>query len=315
MPVRVGVIGVGRWGQNHVRIYRELGCSLAGVSDTNPAVEEIAGELGIRYFPDYRELLPNVDAVSVVVPTNAHYRVVKDCLEAGKHVLVEKPLTLDSSEALDLIKTARRKRLVLMVGYLFRYNAAVTELKRQLRTAGDISYITARYIHSNKPPRKDCGVIFNFATHLIDILNFLLDEKPKSVFCRKINCLSKEREDCAFVLLEYRNFSACLEVTWLHPLKKRDMWIIGSKEKIYADFLEQMITRYPIVVTQDKVESGKEVNVDIRKNEPLKEEIKSFVGAVESGRMVDAEDEYMITRICEKCIESSESGRKAEVGP
>jgi len=313
MPLKIGVIGAGKWGQNHVRIYKELGCELVGIADPDPATVAMARENGTKHFTDYMELLPLVDAVSVVVPTNLHFKVVSDALSAGKHVMVEKPIATTYAEARKLIELAKRKNVVLMVGYLFRFNAAVLELKRQLASAGKIQYITARYMHSSKPPRKDCGVILNFTSHLFDIINFVTEKKPKSVFCKKVNYLSPEREDCALIILDYGDFIANIEVSWLHPLKKRDMWVIGAKEKIYADFLEQMVTRYPLIVEQDRVVSQKEINVEVRKNEPLKEELKCFLkmaGGRDGNRV---EEEELVMKMCEKSMESAVSGREIKL--
>ncbi len=314
MSLKVGVIGAGRWGKNHVRVYSELDCELVGIADINPESKKIADEFSVRFFRNYKDMLGEVDAVSVVVPTDLHYKVVMDCLDAGKHVIVEKPMTPKASLSMELIKKAKEKKLVLMVGYLFRFNAAVLELKKQLPGAGDIHYITTRFIHSNKPPRKDSGVILNFATHLVDILNFLTGREPDTVTCRKVNYLSKDREDCALMNLDYGDFPASLEVSWFHPHKKRDMWVIGSKEKIYVDFLEQVMVKYPIRVGKDSVVSEREVHVEIRKNEPLKDELKYFCGCASAGRQDGAEAEYMITKVCEACLKSAESGRPVRVG-
>jgi predicted dehydrogenase len=312
--VKMGLIGCGKWGENHARVLSEIGCDFVGIADRNPAVKKFADSLGVKFEPDYKKLLQFVDAVSVVVPTDKHYEVVKECLLAGKHVFVEKPITPDSKSAMELIELAKKKKLILAVGYLFRYNSALLELKKQLKNAGDIHYITARYVHSNKPPRTDSGVILNFATHLIDIMGFLFgDLRPRKVFCKKVNYLSGEREDAAFITLDYGSFIANLEVTWFHPLKKRDMWIIGSKEKIYADLLEQMLVRYPIRLEGGNVVSEKEINVEIRKNEPLKEELSNFCRNVERGKVDGAEREYDITKICEKCLESAKSGKEIEL--
>lgn len=313
MAVKIGVIGCGKWGRNHVRIYSELDCKLVALSDPNPEVKELAKKFKARFFLDYREMLPLVDAVSVVVPTDMHYDVVKACLEAGKHVLVEKPVTLNSKRAKELLDFAKEKGLILTAGYLFRFNASVLELKKRLKDVGTIQYITARYMHSSKPPRKDCGVIFNFAAHLIDILTFLLGRKPQRVYCRKGNFLSKEREDMAIIILNYGDFITELEVSWLHPLKKRDMWIIGSKQKVYADFLEQMMTIYPLEVSYDGTRADKQLNVEIRKNEPLKAELKQFCKDVENGKVMNAHGEPTITRICELCLESAEKEKEMDV--
>jgi len=310
MNLKIGVIGAGKWGQNHIRIFSELG-RLTGIADVNPETKALADEQGVIFETDYKKLLPLVDAVSVVVPTNLHYEVVRNCLLAGKHVFVEKPMTLKSDGVRELMKIAKDKNLILMGGYLFRFNAAVLELKRQIKNIGEIQYITARYTHSNKPPRRDSGVIFNFAIHLIDILDFLLERKPKSIFCKKLNYLSQEREDCAFIILDYGDFVANLEISWFHPLKKRDMWIIGSEEKIYADFFEQMIARYPIKIDMEKTVAGKKIEVEVHKNEPLKAEIENFCMKIEknmNGITVDVSEERRLIELCEKCLESADTG-------
>lgn len=324
MAVNVGVIGCGKWGKNHVRIYSEIDCNLVGLADINPKAKNFANEYGISFETDYRKLLPSVDAVSIVVPTNLHYEVVKECLLAGKHVLVEKPITLDSKQAIELGKLAKKKGLILNVGYIFRFNAAVLQLKDEIKNLGDIQHITARYVHSNKPPRRDCGVIFNFAIHLIDILNFTLQIKPNKVFCKKLNYLSKEREDSAFLILDYGDFMANLEVSWFHPLKKRDMWIIGSEEKIYTDFFEQMMVKYPIKIGYDKIVSETPINVEIHKNEPLKDELRHFCNSVENNKFSHrtnsksktlnvGEEAYITTKICEAALESAELGKEIKL--
>ncbi|MBS3097308.1 Gfo/Idh/MocA family oxidoreductase [Candidatus Woesearchaeota archaeon] len=312
--VKIGVVGAGKWGINHLRIFSELDCELVGLADSDNEKREIANKYKIKFFTNYKELLPLVDAVSVVVPTNLHFGVVKECLLAGKHVLVEKPITLNSNEAKKLIELAKKKNLILAVGYLFRFNAAVLALKGELKKIGDIQYITARYIHSNKPPRKDCGVVFNFAIHLIDILNFILDEKPKRVFCKKLNYLSEEREDCAFIILDYGKFIANMEVSWFHPLKKRDMWIIGSKEKVYIDLFEQIIKKYPIEVSYDKVSLLKEYEVKVNKNEPLEEELKKFCDCIKNNMITNVgEEELITTKICELCLKSAKENKELEL--
>lgn len=316
--VKMGVIGAGRWGINHLRAYSEIssegGCTLVGLADINPEKEKLAKEYKIKFFYDYKKLLPLVDAVSVVAPTDLHYKIVKACLLAGKHVLVEKPITLKAEETKELVKIAKEKDLILSVGYLFRFNSAVRALKNEIKKIGDIQYITARYIHSTKPPRKDCGVIFNFAVHLIDILNFILEKKPKKVFCKKLNYLSKKREDCAFIILDYGNFIAELEVSWFHPLKKRDLWIIGSKKKIYTDLFEQIVKEYPISIDYEKVIHKKEISLEIHKNEPLKEELKHFCFCVKNRKRLNIGAEvYLTTKICELCLKSAKTGKEMPI--
>jgi len=309
--IKVGVIGTGKWGINHLRVFSELDCKLVGLADIDKTKKEIADNYHIKFFTNYKDLLPLVDAVSVVVPTDLHYKVVKDCLNAKKHVLVEKPITNDSKTAEELVQLAKEKGVTLAVGYLFRFNSAVNVVKEEIKKIGDLQYITARYIHSNKPPRKDCGVVFNFGIHLIDILNYVLDRKPTKIFCEKINYLSDEREDCAIINLVYDNFMANLEMSWFHPLKKRDMWIIGSRFKLYVDLLEQTITKYPIEISVDKTKSGKPIEMPLEKNEPLKDELKAFCNCIENKSYnFKGNEEIMTTKICEKALESAKQKKE-----
>lgn len=309
--VKIGVIGAGKWGKNHLRIFSELGCELVGVADINPKVKELAKQYNIEFFQDYNELLGVVEAVTVVAPTDLHYKIVKDCLLKGKHVLVEKPITLNPDQAKELIDIAEKNNLILSVGYLFRFNNAVKALKEQIKDIGDINYITAAYTHSTKPARKDCGVVFNFGVHLIDILSFILEKKPKRIFCKKHNYLSKDIEDVAVIVLDYGDFIAELEVSWFHPLKRREIWVIGSKEKIYADLFEQIVIKYPIEVSYDKVMHEKEINLEVRKNEPLKDELKHFIEILDKKDVnTSTSEEYETTKICELCLKSAVTGKE-----
>src|SRR3989338_768768 len=114
--LKIGVIGTGDWGKNHLRIYSELGCEIVGIADKDSKKKTLAEQYKTKFFTSYKELLPLTDAISVVVPTNFHYEVVKDCLNSGKHVLVEKPITNDSKTAAELVALAKKKNLILAVG-------------------------------------------------------------------------------------------------------------------------------------------------------------------------------------------------------
>ena len=306
---KIGIIGIGKWGRNHLRVFSQLDCDLVGISDINTnEAERLSNDYGVLYKRDYHDLLPLVDAVSVVVPTDLHFEVVKDCLLSGKDVFVEKPLTLDSNQAFGLVTLAEKRNLTLAVGHLFRFNPAVRALKEQLKTIGDLQYITMRYIHSTNPPRTDSGVIFNFASHLFDILNFVLGELPKNIHCKKIKYLSEEREDVAVIRLDYGDFIASLEVSWLHPLKRRDCWMIGSEGGIYADFLEQKMRKYSIEVGLEGTVNSGFGDIAIEQNEPLKDELQHFLGCVKSGKIPinSGFEGYLVTEMCENTLEGGD---------
>jgi len=318
--VKIGVIGTGKWGKNHIRVFSGLDCDFVGIADINPERKTLADEFNTGFFTDYKEMLPLVDAVTVVVPTDLHYKIVKDCLNAGKHVLVEKPVTLHADTTKELVDLAKEKGLILSVGYLFRFNPAVRKLKELVKSVGKIQYIKGRYIHSSKPPRKDSGAVLNLGVHLIDVLNFVFEERPKRVYCKKVNLLNDVHEDSATIVLDYENFFAELEVSCCHPWKKRDMWIIGEKDKIYADFFEQKIVRNPFIITEDGVQGKKNVDVEIIKNEPLKEELVHYVSCVakhKQGNLLEEDnvgkEEYYTTKICELALQSASFRRDLNV--
>ncbi len=325
--VKVGVIGSGKWGENHLRGYAELKefeCQLVGLADIDAAKKTLAESYGILFFQDFKQLLPLVDAVSIVVPTTLHYTIVKECLAAGKHVLVEKPITLHADQARELVNLAREKNLLLSVGYLFRFNPSVIALKELLKkgSLGKIQYIQSRYIHSSKPPRSDSGVIFNLGIHMIDILNYILEQFPKKVYCKKINFLDHQHEDSAVIILDYGHFFAEIEVSCCHPFKKRDLWLIADKKKIYADFLEQTVNVFPLMIQQGSVIKEPEETLELHKNEPLKEELKYFITVVKKHKKNNGdyqqivnigEEEYYTTKICELALQSAHFKRDLDI--
>jgi predicted dehydrogenase len=315
--VKIGLVGVGKWGLNHLRSISELDCDFVGFSDVDVGKKKLAVEYGVDFFPSYKSLFSKVDGVVVTTPTDTHYEIVNECLDAGKHVFVEKPIASSSSESKRLVDLARRKNLVLSVGYLYRFNNSVKRVKELVKGIGEIHYIGCRYVHSTKPPRKDSGVVFNLGIHLVDVLGFIFGQKPSSVFARKSNLLSEEFEDSAVVLFDYEDFFAVMELSCVHPEKKRDMWVIAEKEKLYVDFLDQKIAHYPLTVNYERVERGESFEEKLDKNEPLKDELKYFVDFVDSGDF-DLDDnvgreDYYTTRICELCLESAEKGKELVV--
>ena len=260
-------------------------------------------------------MLPDVDGVTVVTPTTTHYEIARYCLEQGKHVFVEKPLCFTLEEGETLIQLAQQNKRILSVGYVFRFNPLVRRWKELLSEIGDIQYITGRYIHSNIPPRKDSGAVFNLAIHMIDVLNHVLPDQPRSIYSHQSNHLSAENEDSAFLTINYGRFAATLEVSCCHPLKKREMWIIGSKEKVYLDFLDQVMIRYPLIVSENGT-IAKEAIRDplIEKTQPLFEELWHFCqmsDKVKKGETITnlSAENLLTTKMCLLALQSAKEKR------
>ena len=318
--VKIGIIGVGKWGQNHLRVLNEIECDLVGISDSNLEKKELSNKYNIKFFPNYQNLLKEVDCVTIAAPTDIHYEIVKKCLESGKHVMVEKPIADTSENAKNLVELAKKKGLILSVGYIYRFNNSIKRLKELMNEIGQIQYITCRYIHSTKPPRTDSGAIINLSIHPIDILNFITNTKPVKVFAKKSNLLSKKLEDSAVIALDYNDFFAIIEVSCTHPEKKRDMWIIAEKEKIYVDYFSQKIVRYPIKVSYEKIERKDNFEEKIIANEPLKDKLEYFLDVVQTNQQKKisniqnvGQEEYYTTRICELSVESAKTGQEKKI--
>ncbi len=178
--IRVGVIGVGYLGRFHAQKYAAMeGVELAGVADVDPArAETVAKECGTVPFADYRELLEQVDAVSIVVPTVHHHKVALDCLERGIDILLEKPMTVTLAEADALIQLAEEKRLILQVGHLERFNPAVLAVQPLLNNP---LFIEAHRLSVFKNRGTDVDVILDLMIHDIDIILSMVNSPIQSI--------------------------------------------------------------------------------------------------------------------------------------
>ena len=305
--LRMAVIGCGFWGRNHARIFNDLEVAdLVAVSDLR---EEAACALGERYGADHyvdpmdvyeRE---DVEAVSICTPTVTHAKLSLSAIEAGKHVLVEKPMTNTSEEAESLIAAANRAGVKITVGFVERFNPGVIEALR-LVSEGEIGeVILARFHRVSRYPLRisDVGVVKDLAIHDVDIVRKLFDEEPETVYATA-GSIVHNLEDYANIVLRFPgNRSAFIETNWLTPHKIRRAILTGSEGLITVEFIPQEITvendegRYqPFLPTK----------------EPLTLELESFVNSVLEDRppVVSGEDGLQALRICEAALESAKTG-------
>jgi predicted dehydrogenase len=176
----MGVIGVGHLGQHHARILRKLaGVELVGVADSNARrCAEIAAQQGVPAFEEYRELLRCVDAVSIVVPTSLHFEVATAFLQAGKPVLVEKPLAADVAQAETLVELARRRGAILQVGHIERFSPVLNAIPQ---TREPPRMIEARRVGPYSFRSTDISVVFDLMIHDLDIVLSIVGEQPQRV--------------------------------------------------------------------------------------------------------------------------------------
>jgi len=241
-PVRVGLIGCGYWGPNLARNLHQIPqAKLVACCDLDP---QALSKMRMLYphvatTPDYRELLsnPNIEALVIATPPRSHYALAREALEAGKHVLVEKPLAMSSREAETLIALAEERGRVLMVGHIFEYHPAVRKIKA-LMEAGELGQIY--YIYSNRVNlgrvQSDINALWSIAPHDISILLYLLGSMPESVCAHGGTFLNGVVEDVVFIFLSFPgNVLGHVHVSWLDPSKVRRMTIVGSRRMVVYD--------------------------------------------------------------------------------
>jgi len=302
--LNVGVIGVGNMGKHHARVYSEIkGCRLAAVSDTDEARgKKIAEQHGCKYFRDYRAMLGKVDAVSIAVPTAFHKAVALECIRAGKHVLIEKPIADTVESAREIIEAARKNKVKIAVGHVERFNPGVQKLKAMMKKGelGTITTVLTRRVGVFPPQMKDANVIIDLAVHDIDILNYLLGKTPTRIHAEAGKALINRREDYADILLKYDGINAFVQVNWITPIKIRSIAITGTKGYAELNYVTQEFMLYKskyernFETFEDIVRFAEPeiVKVKVRKVEPLMEELKDFVSCVQSNRqpLVSGED-------------------------
>jgi predicted dehydrogenase len=200
-PVKVGVIGVGYLGRFHAEKYAGLTeTELVGVADLNhDQAHKVAHALHTQEFSDYHDLLPQVSAVSVAVPTSLHFEVVRDALLAGCQVLVEKPITVTVAEADELVHLSRQQGLILMVGHLERFNSAMEELKRR---ATSPRFIESHRLSFFKERGTDVDVVLDLMIHDLDHVLNLVPTSVTEIRAAGISVLT-DRVDLANVRLEF----------------------------------------------------------------------------------------------------------------
>ena len=306
----VGVVGVGGWGKNHVRVVSQLKAlgylDYIGIAD----VDESLLKFFKRYYQidvatrDLNELVKNdeIDALIIATPTPLHYEHALIALENDLHVLVEKPLTANTREALELINFAKERKRILMVGFLLRHSNAVRYTKEMIETGelGKIISISAKRT-SLWPQRKmDVSIIKDLAIHDIDLVRFLTRTNPKSVLAyggKKIH----EYEDHVTMLVEYSDkqnvVPALIEASWITPYKIRRIEITGDKGSAEIELLEHTVTIY----FEDRV-----ITPILNKKEPLFEEDKNFVLSTQGKEkpLVTGQDGYIALKTCEAALQS-----------
>ena len=327
--LNIGVVGCGYWGPKHTRVCHELAdVNLTMVCDLE---EKRLGQVRTQYpyvetSTDFRDLLKNnVDAVIIATPVNTHFKLAKEALLCDKHVLIEKPMTSNSKEALELVELASKRDLVLMVGHTYEYHPAVDYLKEIVKSGelGDVYSIDAARLNLGLY-RPDVNVLWDLAPHDISIMLSLLDQEPVAVSARGTHHLDSGVCDMAYLEILFANESmGHVHVSWLHPRKIREITIVGSqKMAVYDDISEsEKIHIYDkgLAITSGNngfsnwppnYRYGDVVIPFIANAEPLKQECSHFINCITEGKrpISDGRAGLRVTSILEAADKSLANG-------
>ena len=287
--INIGVVGVGYWGTKLIREYAEISkerddIKLVGVCDTSKerlerAMKECCVKTCKQYL-DFDEMLKDgqINAVHIATPNKTHFELSMKAIDAGKHVILEKPMTLRSRDAFKLARHAESKNIALLVDHIFRFNNALRKVREiiQSRKYGEVNYIRLNW-SAYAIPKDERDIIFDLAPHPIDITNYLLDEWPLRVYAIGESYVRKQKgmEEVAFILCELPS-DVMTEITlsWIdHGPKKREVYIVMEKASVVVDALNQNISIY----------SGKSpINVDVEVNNTIRDMILHFIDYVKN---------------------------------
>src|SRR5271165_3400621 len=310
---KVAVVGVGYWGKNLVRNFYDLG-ALTVLCDAEESVEANYGHqyAGVRFYREFSAVLSDssVDAVVLATPAVTHYEMAKEALEAGKDVLVEKPLAVNMEHGEDLVRLADTEGRILMVGHILRYHPAILKLQQLIHDGalGKISYLYSNRLNIGKI-RTEENILWSFAPHDISVMLALLNEMPTRVTCKGGSCLNRDVFD---VTLSHFDFSSGVQahifVSWLHPVKEQRLVVVGSeKMAVFDDTSEHKLVLYSHKVEwRNRQPTAVKANgefVDLEEVEPLRAECKHFLDCVASRNspVSDGAEGLRVLRVLDAC--------------
>lgn len=319
--INVAQIGVGYWGPNLLRnLYLNKNCFISKVLDLSVERQEFVKKNypEIKIVNDIDEIINDnkIQAVVIATPVKTHFEIVMKCLDAGKHILVEKPMATTTEEISEIIKVSDSKNLIAMVGHTFLFNSAVRYIKKIIDSnqLGEIRYIYSQRLNLGRI-RLDVDALWNLAPHDISIIQYWLDN-PQSINVSRqgMDFVQKGIDDVVFMNIKYNNhIMANIHVSWLDPRKIRRMTIVGKKKMVvYDDLSDNKVVIYDkgidvMAVLGENMDfdnsrstlfshrSGDIIIPKIKWEEPLKVEIEHFLNCIINN---------------EKCITDARHARK-----
>ncbi len=321
----IAVVGTGYWGKNLVRNFHGLN-RLAALcdSDTSLAAGYEKSYPGVKFYSQYADVLqdPNIDGIALATPATTHYSLAKAALEAGKDVLVEKPLSVDVRHGEELVQLAEKKNRILMVGHILRYHPAILKLQELIRNGelGRINYLYSNRLNIGKI-RTEENILWSFAPHDISVMLSLLNEMPSKVSCGGGAYLSTGVKDVTLSHFEFPSgVQAHIFVSWLHPFKEQKLVVVGSeKMAVFDDMAEHKLVLYPHKVEwKNRIPTAVKAEgeiVSLEASEPLRAECQHFLDCMESRRrpVSDGKEGLGVLRVLDACQRALQGGGTANV--
>jgi len=322
--VKTGIIGLGRMGRYHLNINDEMAESeIQMLCDPDAKIREaVAANYNYEMTADFNDMLKKVDAVTIAAPTKYHYDIAKKCLQEGKHVLVEKPITTNIEQATELFDIAVKKDLVLHIGHVERFNGAVQELDN---ITDEPHLIESRRVGPYNENFKNDSIVLDLMIHDIDIILNMVNKNILSIQAHG-NCVYSPMPDFASVIIQFEdNCVANILVSRVTQKKDRTMSISQKGAFIYLDYTTQDINIYR-EAKEGKVFGKQELKYKneysyeklfVYKDNPLKMEIKHFLDCVtgKQSRNVTIEHELRSLKVALKVDEllTGSNGNSIEV--
>ncbi|HEY4675311.1 MAG TPA: Gfo/Idh/MocA family oxidoreductase [Candidatus Bathyarchaeia archaeon] len=305
----VAVIGTGFWGRNHARVYKELEeTELLAICDIDSERSKaVAKQFGVDAYTRTGKMLEREDikAVSVCTWSTSLAKTALTALNAGKHVLVEKPMATNVKQAEKLLETAEKERLHITIGFLMRFIPGIQHIRKAIENdaIGDLVCAAAKRV-SQWPERiGDVGVVKDTAIHDMDIVRYLFNEDPVAVYAKTGSMKHKKFEDYAQIMLTFEDGkSAFIESNWLTPYKTRTLTVTGSSAIMKLDYITQELM----------IEDAKQtLQPRYPWQEPLKLELRHFANCVlnKEKPLITGMDGFRALQIAEASLKSSVTGR------
>lgn len=330
--IKAAVIGVGSMGKNHARVYSDLpDVELVAVVDANREIaRQVAEGTGARFYTSYLDMLnkERPQAVSVAVPTRLHTEISIRAIEAGAHLLIEKPIASTIQEAEQIIRRSNDLKRKLMVGHIVRFNPAIQALKQKISqgSLGRIFQIVCRRVGPFPSRIRDVGVVIDLAPHDLDLMRFLTGLNPIRVYAETEQRIHTDYEDLLLGLLRFpQGITGALEINWLTPTKVREILVLGEKGLFRVDDLTQDLYFYENaqvdLVTWDALQTlkgvseGSMIRFALQRYEPLKAELQAFINSIQHDTPVpvSGEDGLAALKIALALVESGKSHQIIEV--